>query len=34
MVEYEDQAIDVLKRSDIEYLYLPEKNKIIIEKNK
>jgi carbamoyltransferase len=34
MVEYEDQATDVLKRSNIEYLYLPEKNKLVIEKNK
>jgi carbamoyltransferase len=33
IVETELDAIDVLKRSKIEYLYLPEKQQLIIEKN-
>lgn len=33
IVETELDAIDVLKRSQIEYLYLPEKQELIIEKN-
>jgi len=33
IVETEDEAVDVLKRSKIEYLYMPEKQKIIISKN-
>lgn len=33
IVETELDAIDVLKRSKIEYLYLPEKQELIIEKN-
>jgi carbamoyltransferase len=34
IVQTLDEAIDVLKRSNIEYLYLPETQEIIIEKNK
>ena len=33
IVETEDEAIDVLQRSKIEYLYLPDKQKLIINKN-
>jgi carbamoyltransferase len=33
IVETEDEAIDVLQRSKIEYLYLPDKQKLIIDKN-
>jgi carbamoyltransferase len=33
IVETEDEAVDVLKRSKIEYLYMPEKQKIIVSKN-
>jgi carbamoyltransferase len=33
IVETEEEAIDVIKRSKIEYLYLPEKQTLIIEKN-
>jgi carbamoyltransferase len=33
IVETEEEAIDVIKRSKIEYLYLPEKQILIIEKN-
>jgi carbamoyltransferase len=32
MVETEEDAIDILSRSDIDYLYLPDKNKLVIEK--
>ena len=33
IVETEDEAIDVLQRSKIEYLYLPEKQMLMIDKN-
>jgi carbamoyltransferase len=33
IVETEEEAIDVIQRSKIEYLYLPEKQTLIIEKN-
>jgi carbamoyltransferase len=33
IVETEEEAIDVLKRSQMEYLYLPEKQILMIEKN-
>ena len=33
IVETEEEAIDVIKRSKIEYLYLPKKQTLIIEKN-
>jgi carbamoyltransferase len=33
IVETEDEAIDVIKRSKIEYLYLPKKQILITEKN-
>ena len=33
IVETEEEAIDVIERSKIEYLYLPEKQILIIEKN-
>jgi carbamoyltransferase len=33
IVETKEEAIDVIKRSKIEYLYLPEKQTLIIEKN-
>jgi carbamoyltransferase len=33
IVENEEEAIDVIKRSKIEYLYLPKKQTLIIEKN-
>ena len=33
IVEAEEEAIDVIKRSRIEYLYLPKKQTLIIEKN-
>ena len=33
IVETEEEAIDVIQRSKIEYLYLPEKQILIIEKN-
>ena len=33
VVETEEEAIDVIKRSKIEYLYLPKKQTLIIEKN-
>ena len=33
IVETEEEAIDVIKRSRIEYLYLPKKQTLIIEKN-
>jgi carbamoyltransferase len=33
IVETEEEAIDVIKRSKIEYLYLPEKQMLIMEKN-
>jgi carbamoyltransferase len=33
IVETEDEAIDVLQRSKIEYLYIPDKQKLIINKN-
>ena len=33
IVETEEEAIDVIRRSKIEYLYLPEKQILMIEKN-
>ena len=33
IVETEEEAIDVIERSKIEYLYLPEKQILIIDKN-
>ena len=33
IVEREDEAVDILKRSQIEYLYLPEKQTLITHKN-
>lgn len=33
IVETEEEAIDVIQRSKIEYLYLPEKQILMIEKN-
>jgi carbamoyltransferase len=33
IVETEEEAIDVIKKSKIEYLYLPKKQTLIIEKN-
>jgi carbamoyltransferase len=33
IVETEEEAIDVLQRSNIEYLYIPDKHKLIIDKN-
>lgn len=34
LVETLDDAIDTLKRSEIEYLFLPEKMQLIVEENK
>jgi len=33
IVETENEAIDVLQRSKIEYLYIPDKQKLIVNKN-
>jgi len=33
IVETEDEAVDVLQRSKIEYLYLPEKQMLMVDKN-
>jgi carbamoyltransferase len=33
IVETEKEAINVLQRSKIEYLYIPDKQKLIIDKN-